>query len=506
MTVKKTTPTQRRKQTDLFTVGAHTADCKQLRPSPENSFIYRPRSTGDADFQRLAESIRDHGVQSPLLVSRDGFIISGHQRHTAALEVGRVDVPIIVLGKRRSDHSPDEWVAILREHNTGRQKTLNELIREKLIDVAVVETAGEVVDSLVATSDVTSPTIDIPATRKTRSRITSMTRDFADAILHILNEGDLKGLNVNERAIHYRLLPPLNVRTSTRSDGFIYGEPGKDSVGALSRMLTRLRLTGEVPWHRIVDETRPVVYWKTYANAAEFIEAEVRDLFVGYARDLMQSQDNHYVIVAEKLTVKSFVDRVAAKYTIPTVILRGNSGIDARYQLAKRFKASGKRNLVLFILSDCDPAGDVIAETTCHSLRDEFSIPDVQAIRVAFTHAQADEHGLSANAGLVCNDSSVTPKFIKRHGRNDCYELEAVSPQILQSMLDEAIRANINVDLYNDEVVLQDEDNAAIHVRRQIAREGMAEDTEDTELVLSNLDEADSELDLSNLDTEEGDE
>lgn len=251
--------------------------------------------------------------------------------------------------------------------------------------------------SLLATSDVTSETIYIPTTKKRRSRITKVSRDFADAILYILNDGDLKGLNVNERAIHYRLLPPLNVRTSTRKDGFIYVAPGKDSVGALSRMLTRLRLTGEVPWHRIIDETRPASNWKTYANAAEFFDSEVRNLLVGFARDLMQSQDNHYVIVAEKLTIKSFVDKVAAKYTMPTVILRGNSGIDARYQVAKQFHASGKRNLILFVLSDCDPAGDMIAETTVHSLRDEFDITDVQAIRVAFTHAQAGEYGLPEN-------------------------------------------------------------------------------------------------------------
>jgi hypothetical protein len=424
----------------------------------------------------LVKSVRDGGVQSPLLVSQDGYIVSGHQRHAAALESDRTTVPIIVLDLRRSDYSQDEWTAILREHNTGREKTINERIREEMIDVAVVDTAGQVVDSLIAESDVTSETIELPSKQKKRARITSMSRDFADAILHILNEGDLKGLNVNERAIHYRLLPPLNVLTSTKKGekgGFIYGSPGKDkeSVAALSRMLTRLRLAREVPWHRIIDETRPTASWNTSANAAEFIGQEVRDLFVGFARDLMQSQDNHYVVVAEKLTVKGFVDKVAARYRIPTVILRGNSGIDARYQVAKQFRSSGKRNLVLFVLMDCDPTGDMIAETTVHSLRDEFGIAGVRAIRVAFTHSQADEYGLSDKPGLVCKESSVTAKFIKRHGRDDCYELEAVSPQVLQSMLDEAIRANINIENYNAEVRLQDEDNAEIVVRRRLVRE-----------------------------------
>lgn len=72
----------------------------------------------------------------------------------------------------------------------------------------------------------------------------------------------------------------------------------------------------------------------------------------------------------------------------------------------------------------------------------------------------------------------MTPKFIARHGRDDCYELEAMSPQILQAMLDEAIRANININNYNAEVELQDEDNAAISVRRQIVRDAIAGEPE----------------------------
>ena len=467
---------------DVFELGPQTAHIDDLKPSPENQTIYRDRNGTHSDFKRLVESIeKTKGVEAPLLVSRDGFIISGHQRREAAAETEYRLVPVIVKDLRRSDHTSDEWKAILREHNTGREKTLDERISEKMVDLSVVETAGQVIDSLVTQSDVTGNEVYIPTATKTRSPITAQTRDFADAILFILNEGDLYGLNVTERAIHYRLLPPLNVRTSRGKTGFVYGEAGKDSVGALSRMLTRLRLTGEVPWHRILDETRPASYWQTWDSAAEFIEEQTRDYLTGFARGLMQSQDNHFVIVAEKLTIKSFVDHVAAKYAIPCVVLRGCSGIDARYQIARRFKTSGKRNLVLFILSDCDPAGDMIAESTVHSLRDEFSIPNVKAVRVAFTHQQADEYGLSANPGLVCNEQSVAPKFIKRHGREDCYELEAVSPQVLQSILDEAIRATINIENYNAEVALQDIDNAAIEIRRHVVREAISGASSDTE-------------------------
>ncbi len=401
-----------------------------------------------------------------MLVSRDGYIVSGHERWAASREAGYSDVPIIVLDLPRCEHTSDEWLAILREHNTGREKTLDERIREKVVDVSPDEAMRAVVDDQVKRSKPKTKTVSITDEIKRRSRITAQSRDFAEAIKSILT-GVLKDvLPVNERAIHYRLLPPLNIRTSRGKKGFLY-ENNRNSSQALSRMLTRLRLCGEVPWEWICDETRPVGLWQTWRDSGDFLGEQMHDLYTGFARDLMQSQGAHYEIIIEKLTVKRFIDTVAARYTIPTATLRGSSGIDARYQIAQRYLASGKQCLVLFVLTDCDPAGDMICESTTRSLRDDFSIANVQAIRVAMTHAQADEQGVSQSLDvMIAKESSVTPKFIKLHGRNDCYELEAVSPEVLSRWLDNEIRANIDVEAYNAEVAAQAVDVAKIRATR----------------------------------------
>ena len=445
-----------------------------LRPSPENSLLYRERNIRKPDRKRLVQSIRKtRGVQAPLLIALDDFIVSGHERHAAAPEAGFPIVPTIVLDLRRSNHTADEWLAVLREHNTGREKTQDEKIREKIVDVDPAEAMSAVVDFQIERAKPKSKIVAIPDKIKKRSKITKQSRDFADAIISILT-GVLKDVvPVNERAIHYRLLPPLNVRTSRGVKGFVYGNNLK-SVQALSRMLTRLRLCGEVPWDWIVDETRPVGVWQTFRDAAEFLGEQLNNLYTGFARDLMQSQSAHFEIITEKMTVKNFIDRVAMKYTIPTACLRGNSGIDARHQIAERFRASGKSALVMFVLTDCDPAGDMICESTTHSMRDEFNINNVSAIRVAMTHQQADEQGVSQSADVMTvKESSVTPKFIKRHGRNDCYELEAVSPEVLSQWLDEAIRGNIDVEAYNFEVAEQAKNVAKIRATRAVTLEAI---------------------------------
>lgn len=477
---------QREKKRDgELRAGRQTVDAREIYPSPENELLYRERTTDDGDFKRLVESVRENGVQAPILVSRDRKIISGHQRLRAAIEAGLSDVPVIVLKLRRSEHTADDWLSILREHNCGREKTFLELLKENLVDVDPDEAMAAVRDDEVRRATPKSATVYVPSAERKRSRITHETREFADAIKGILS-GVLSGIRpVPERAIHYRLLD-LNILTSTRKGlkgGFIYANDGRSS-DRLSNMLTRLRLAGEVPWEWITDETRPVGEWQTYANAAEFIREKNRTQYHGFARDLMQSQSAYYEIVIEKLTIKGFIDdMVAQKYTIKTVCLRGQSSIDSRYQLAQRFKASGKKYLVLFVLSDCDPSGDAICQSTVHSLRDEFGIDPncVKAIRVAMTHAQADQYRAATSIegfglelkGTGRSAETMKRRFIERHGREDCYELEAVPPEVLAEILDNEIRANIDIEAYNHEVQEQAGDVSHVWAMKKVIQQAI---------------------------------
>ncbi len=186
----------------------------------------------------------------------------------------------------------------------------------------------------------------------------------------------------------------------------------------------------------------------------------------GYARDLLQSQQQHFEIVVEKLTVHNFIKPVAGRYCMPVVVMRGNSGIDARHQIARRFEASGKHSLFLFCAGDCDPDGDSIVSTTLCSLRDDFHIDNVRGTRVAMTHGQADQLSLPRMLEAKKKSSNYA-SFVHNHGRTDCYELESVSVERLQGWFDDAIKGVIDVEAYNHEVDQQKREAAAIMARRQ---------------------------------------
>ena len=57
---------------------------RDIHPSPENDQLYRPINPRDPDIVALAKSIKERGVLEPLVVTLDGFILSGHRRDAAA--------------------------------------------------------------------------------------------------------------------------------------------------------------------------------------------------------------------------------------------------------------------------------------------------------------------------------------------------------------------------------------------------------------------------------------
>lgn len=98
-----------------------TRATSQLRPHAENAHIYGDNADGE-----LIESIRGKGILTPLLITKDNRIISGHRRWEAARRLNLASVPVTVFG------SGDELdiLEALIDSNRQRQKTNEQIGRE----------------------------------------------------------------------------------------------------------------------------------------------------------------------------------------------------------------------------------------------------------------------------------------------------------------------------------------------------------------------------------------
>ena len=431
-----------------------------VRPSPENAELYRPVDPADPEIKALAESILKHGIQEPLLVTRDGWILSGHRRRAAAVLAGLETVPCRVKDIEKDvDH--DQFMCLLRECNRQRAKSFDEKVREEIISVNPEEAYRSLIAHRKCRAAVAIAGLAVVG-HKHRAEISAAKEPFLQAVRRVLE--DRKNFwPLSDRQVHYALLNAPPLRHASKPDSAYDNTPV--SYKSLVDLLTRARLSGNIPFEAIADPTRPVTVWRVQRDCQGFIRQELDGFLRGYWRDLLQSQPNHIEIIGEKNTVASILEPVAAQYCIPLTIGRGYCSLPPRYEMAKRFRAGGKEKLVLLMVTDFDPDGEEIAHSMARSLRDDFGIQNIVPVKVALTADQVKRFALPP--GMDGKKSSVNyAKFTSRHGKHT-HELEALRPEDLQRALREAIDRVIDVKTFNAELDQEKRDAAHLAALRR---------------------------------------
>lgn len=436
----------------------------ELRPSPLNNKLYRPVSPSDPDILALARSIRRHGLREPLVITLDDVILSGHRRHTACRLAGLTVVPCRVENIRSTD---PQFLTLLREFNRQRVKSFDEVAREEVLSANPEEAHRVLVEHRKQQAQVAVETIPIVG-HKHRAAISKAKQPMLNAIRAILGQRR-PYWPLTDRQIHYALLndPPLvhaNKPHSTYQNTLA-------CYKATCELVTRARLEGRIPFRAIEDPTRPVEAWNFHRGTASFLRAHLDQFLKGYYRDLQQSQPNHIEIIGEKNTIDSIIRPVAAEYCIPMTIGRGYCSLPPRHAMAQRFKKSGKDKLVLLALGDFDPEGEDIAHSFARSLRDDFDVQNIEAVKVALTAAQVRELRLPPIMKAKAT-SSRYEDFVGRHG-DDVFELEAVPPDQLQTILRRAIDSVLDVNAFNAEVDAEKRDAARLDGIRRSLRENL---------------------------------
>ncbi|MDA1164260.1 MAG: ParB N-terminal domain-containing protein [Planctomycetota bacterium] len=432
-----------------------------IKPSPENDQLYRPIDPDEPGIVELARSIMQHGVREPIVITQDNWILSGHRRYAACRRLGIELVPTRVEPIRRED-DVDGFVVLLREYNRQRDKTLDEKLREELLTTNPNAAYRSLVEFRTRSAHRTSEAVAISGSMN-RKRISAAKEPFLLAIKQVVN--DLHEFwPISDRQIHYGLLnnPPL--KHAKKPDSAY--DNSKKSYHALVELVTRARLEGHIPLDAIADETRPVSIWDVFQSTQPFFRRQLDGFLHGYYRNLQTSQPDHVELVIEKNTVKTIVERVASAYCVPVTSGRGYCSLRPRYDIAQRYKLSGKDHLVLVVVSDFDPDGEEICQSLARSIRDDFGIDRIRLIKAALTREQTKQ--LSLPPALEAKASSTNfQKFLKANGCRNCWEVEALTPQQLQDMVRQSLNDVMDIDLLNAEIEQEKQDATQLAALRQ---------------------------------------
>lgn len=90
-----------------------TVDVRKLKPYPNN-----PRYITEDEFNRLVESIQNHGYNQRIMITKDLFVVSGHQRMKALILLGYEQIPVLMADSDLTDRE-FEVILLQSNHNNG---------------------------------------------------------------------------------------------------------------------------------------------------------------------------------------------------------------------------------------------------------------------------------------------------------------------------------------------------------------------------------------------------
>jgi hypothetical protein len=452
---------------------------EEIKPSPENDQLYGKTDATDISVMALRESIAERGLEEPLILTSDGFILSGHRRFVVCRLLGMTSIPCRVKRDIRRNGNPD-YMRDLAAYNPQRVKSAGALLREAILrDSTTLEDTQDAIRRVRATYKPTGePTYQQVNGFKDVEPISANRQEFLAAVQEVVTR--LRPYwPLSIRQIHYQLLnaPPLKLtpkRSSFGAEKYRYRND-KASYDALSDLCTPARYQGAIPWAAIDDSTRTSERHSGYESVTEFIEAEMQGFLLGYHRDKQCDQPIHIEVLVEKNTLVNIIRPVCDDFYVQWTSGRGFAGPSVWRKIASRFEDSEKEEMVLLIVSDYDPEGFVLADDAIRSLRDLWEIP-ISYHRVAVTREQIDELGLASDFNPVKEGSPNVKNFMERTGDTLTWECEALNPAYLRDQLRAAIMANMNMEIFEANQEQEQEDTEEIHrVRTEIAR-GFGED------------------------------
>jgi hypothetical protein len=441
----------------------------QVKVARENDLLYDRFGIANLDDYELTVSIRDHGIQEPLTLSTDHVLLSGHRRFAAAKYLGLKDVPVRVVEVDFNSLTKTERIETLRLHNQQREKSPGERIKEKLLTIdpakAYTTLLKKRVDVLTM-KGTDKANVSMGAVKK-RARITTLA--FLNAVKKVIQDNK-EYWPLTDRRVHYLLLnnPPL--RHDKKPESVYVND--KNSYKACTNLLLRARLTADIPWASIEDTTRPIQRGGGFSTFEEFVVQETEDFLTNYSRNLMQGQPRHIEIMLEKNALRTVIESVAREYCIPCTTGRGFSSLSPRHDLYRRFKQSGKSKLVLLMLTDFDPDGEQIASSFARSLRDDFGLTDIHAVKVALTAQDVIYNDLPSDMDAKPSSPNYK-KFIRKFNSTKVVELDAAPVKFLQAKLREAIHSVIDVAEFNAQCQLEHDDAANIEAHRQVVMDAV---------------------------------
>jgi hypothetical protein len=254
-----------------------------------------------------------------------------------------------------------------------------------------------------------------------------------DHAIDLLEDMRAQGFAVTLRSLYYQFVTeecwfPNTIQSYKRFGGII----------------SDARLAGLIDWELLEDRVRTVEKLPSWASPTDIMESAVNQ----YRENLWAGQDRRVHLRIEKDALIGVIQPVCERWRVPYVACRGNTSQSEAYAAGKLLRAQIDRGLnpLVLYLGDHDPSGIDMTRDNIERLS-MFAGEDIEVRRIALNFDQIEEYRLPGNPAKLTD--SRAGAYIARFG-NESWELDALKPSLMESLIEREIKAAIDLDLWGE--------------------------------------------------------
>jgi hypothetical protein len=258
------------------------------------------------------------------------------------------------------------------------------------------------------------------------NRFTMKTRAVIDQVNTIVDEYQAQGFALTVRQLHYQ---------------FVARDWHKNTPTNYKRLISICasgRLGGAIDWDAIEDRTRELKTLPHWDGPTEILAAVAEQ----YRIDKWQDQPYRIEVWFEKAALAGIFDRVCSRLDVAYLATIGQNSVSEMHSGAlrlRRYAEEGQECLILHF-ADHDPAGIEMTDT----IKQKMAIYkcDVEVRRLALNMDQIRRY--SPPPSFIKEKDKLMPKYVARFDTADAWELDALDPAVLTTLVEEEVRSILN--------------------------------------------------------------
>lgn len=222
-------------------------------------------------------------------------------------------------------------------------------------------------------------------------------------------------------------------------------ENSKKSYDNLGNTLSKARLCGLVDWDAIEDRTRFLRRPPSWDTPQDILLSVARS----YRENPWRNQRTYVEVWIEKDALVGVVEPACNRWRVPYFACRGYTSQSEQYTAGKRLAAQARRKkVIVFHLGDHDPSGIDMTRDNDDRLA-MFSNERVSVRRLALNWDQVEQYDPPPNP--TKDTDSRSGDYRDKFGES-CWELDALDPTVINDLLEDNIKAQINHEDWEDDL------------------------------------------------------